>query len=228
MWARGAGVDEFHDTATGVWGEADSGGVGVLGEASGIAPDGSPAFAVAGYASDGGIGVYGESDTGFAMSAQGPTTQSRQAGAWVKAMVHVIAPNKGVPSIDRWFNSQGSGSFQVYLILDPGVFVVDFGFKIKDRLILSTTDFRTAYYSANNPKNLATGGWSPILFDANGNDLAHETLSLTPRVAIAMISPIDDTLVQVESFTLRMVSMGGGAFTPDYTRANHNVTLTVL
>jgi hypothetical protein len=153
-------------------------------------------------------------------------SQARSAGGLVKALAHIKFPKKGLPSIDRWFNSQGKSGFRVYLVSEPGVIAIDFGFPVNDRFVNATVDFRTSYWAPNDPNNLAAG-WIPIPLDANGNDLSAETLTPTPRVGIAMISIIGTTLVQAECFTMQMQSMGGGAFATSYTRANHDIMITI-
>lgn len=122
---------------------ADAFGVGVSGYASAASgftrgvygQSDSPAGNGVGGYSAGGIGVAGATLSGFAMSAGGDTTQSRDRGGWLKAAVI----GTSTPAFLRCFNSQDnpartSGTCG-FTITKNGVgdYTVDFGFQVDDR-----------------------------------------------------------------------------------------------
>lgn len=245
VFGRSYGVNEQHVAGIGVSGVVEGGGRGVFGQASGRdEADGFPArgvsgyspegvgvhgeagsangVGVAGYCPEGGIGVFGESRGGFAMSAQGPTKQNRDSGGWVKALVHIVSPRKGLPSIDRLFNSQPT-NIRVYGVA-LGVLIIDFGFIVKDRFVTAISEFRSAYYEPINPNDLSQG-WQIWPVGPPGVDPVEITRSPSPPVALATISFAGENLVQVETFSLRADARTSAV---SYQRANQNVFVTVF
>ncbi|MFT3791895.1 MAG: hypothetical protein QM741_12660 [Rudaea sp.] len=130
---QGAGLEGIGDTGPGVLGSSNAaGGAGVLGSADygsgvhGYSKDGygvngendsttggAGVYGLARHSGDGlhgestdGNGVYGKSANGYAMNADGPATQARGAGGWVKAMAFVHWDGGVDYTIERCFNSQ--------------------------------------------------------------------------------------------------------------------------
>lgn len=157
-WATG--LDNDGRGGVGVKGGSDNGGAGVFGFNSGTDTTGSPGAGVYG-ASDTGAGVFGTSKSGFAIVASGPTSQSRNAGGWVKALARLVSTDLSpIRRIVRAFNSQiaptdqmGDSGFKVTR-LDRGVYVIDFGFPISDRYILVTADPVPGGANPENPGSL--------------------------------------------------------------------------
>jgi hypothetical protein len=124
VWGESTGYDGLHGhttagTASGVAGFNDANGAGVFGS------------------SVSGDGVYGHSNSGYGMVTDGSSTQARNQGGWVKAMVLVNPFNE---QIVRCFNSQlpanqassppcGFSLQEPY----PGYVIVNFGFEVDDR-----------------------------------------------------------------------------------------------
>jgi hypothetical protein len=165
-----AGVDGVNTgSGYGVLGRATgSSGQGVWGESFGnsrfsssIGADGVHGVAhsnqgsgVAGvnYAQDG-TGVYGSDTNGYGFVTDSHVSQDRAMGGWVKAMVFVNPFNGG--GIKRCFNSQLPGSQattvpcgMTYIRNGPGLYVIDFGFKVDDRFLQGTNSYNNTQFGA--------------------------------------------------------------------------------
>jgi len=122
----------------------------------------------------GGVGVYGAGD--IAMVANGNASQSRTGGGWVKAMA-VIQGIKAPYTISYCFNSTLSGAAATtppcgftLSEVQPGEFVIDFGFNVSDRFFSTTLECCFSYGVA--PLYLArgiTGSTKVTLFTWDGN-----------------------------------------------------------
>lgn len=157
----GNGIFGTTSGGAGVWGES-AGGDGVHGHtshdnnaASGVAGLGDgAAYGVYGSSADG-DGVFGHSNTGYAMAADGPATQARNQGGWVKAMA--LIDDGGAGTIIRCFNSQlpapqaSAPPCGFHLSIEPGftasgpwvdgrpwIASLDMGFEVDDRFIVVT------------------------------------------------------------------------------------------
>lgn len=114
-----------------------SGGVGIKGRSNLIGVEGESDYGVGIQGTSGfGTGVMGGSMAGFAMDANGNTTQDPQYGGWVKAMALTSGS-----TITRCFNSQTTGA-SVHTAPcgfsssgSSGTWTVDFGFQVNDRYI---------------------------------------------------------------------------------------------
>jgi hypothetical protein len=161
--------DATNGGSYGVWARtSDPSGAGVegtnVGGAGGIGVYGT-----------GDIGVYGISSTGnSAMVANGNVSQSRAGGGWVKAMAVIQGVNAPY-SISYCFNSTLSGAAAttppcgfILSELQPGEFIIDFGFDISDRFFSTTLE--CCYTSGVAPLYLARGpgSTSVFLFTWNG------------------------------------------------------------
>jgi hypothetical protein len=106
------------------------GGIGILGETQ----------------TADGVGVYGKNlFGGFAMYAEGNTSQQRNKGGWVKALLKVSAAG----GIERCYNAitgaaGGNCGFSPVLTAD-GRFDINFGFKVDDRFVSVTADACACY-----------------------------------------------------------------------------------
>jgi len=141
-----------------------------------------PASGVAGINdSASGVGVWGQSP-GWSFYSAGNTSQARSAGGWVKAMVYM---NGSQPpyKILACYNSTITGAAATtppcgfdYLEVEPGWFIIDFGFDVHDRFFSATQEccLATPPLSISRDANLvnritilAYDGSNTIPFDAD-------------------------------------------------------------
>lgn len=138
------GVSGISSSADGVRGSS-TGGNGVEGDsaangASGVYGQNSNA---------GGYGVYGRNTAGgYGIATDGPVSQTRTQGGWVKAMAHVVPVGAGGTAghtITRCFNSQLSAAQASvppcgFVEGEPatGSVTLDFGFEVDDRFVSVT------------------------------------------------------------------------------------------
>jgi hypothetical protein len=144
LWA--AGGDAANNTAA-VHGQSTAGNAveGISGKntASGVyGQNTSSGYGVAGRANSG-TAVLGDSSGGWAFNASGNATQSRTGGGFVKAMAFVSTG--ATDQIKQCFNSQlpagqaTSGDCGIaYSSRGTGIYDVDFGFKVSDRIVSVT------------------------------------------------------------------------------------------
>ena len=143
VYATAAGTAS-QSGAAGVWGDShDYYGVwGTSVAQDGVAGNSTNADGVGG-GSVNGNGVFGHSDNGYGMATDGPVSQARNQGGWVKAMALVKWDGTNY-SITRCFNSQDSGSgastppcgFTFPYNGNVGAIYLNVDFKIDDRFIL--------------------------------------------------------------------------------------------
>jgi hypothetical protein len=177
-----SGASGFNSgTGYGLYGAATgSAGIGVYGESFGTGgahnsgPDGVHGVSHSGNGSgvagindgQGGTGVFGSSTNGgWGFNTDSNTTQTRNMGGWVKAMVFVDPFAPGGIAITRCYNSQATPDQATNVAANPpcglsvthvgqGHNLIDFGFQVSDRFI-STTNVSSGVMFAcvSNPNN---------------------------------------------------------------------------
>jgi hypothetical protein len=155
----GDGIGVFgrggEDAGEGVFGQTASAAAGVFGRNTSSGPG------VFG-SSDNGVGVVGQSISGeFAMLAEGDTSQSLDAGGWIKTLVQVAGGTQ--PKVQRFYSSEPGASEPVIYRLDAGLYSLDFGIDVSGRYV-SVTPIVPNYFKAgdtNFPENPYAPYWYP-------------------------------------------------------------------